>query len=211
MATNRSVSASGTGSNQAYGVDGAFSFFQNVTHRRVLGAHGDDGRDRRRPELSGPLRLQRRSLRRARRVSVGRQELQPGGRLHAPHRLQAIVRRAALQPAADAHHERAEVHVDGIGRVRRRTAPGAVDSRIVDRALRHRVREQRSVLDRRHARLRAAASQPFTPAGSPVAIAPRRLHVQRRGGRVRVRRAAARVGHDRGAGRATTTTARSEA
>jgi len=30
MATNRSVSVSGTGSNQAYGVDGAFSFYQNV-------------------------------------------------------------------------------------------------------------------------------------------------------------------------------------
>jgi hypothetical protein len=31
MATNRSASTLGTGSNQAYGVDGAFSFFQNVT------------------------------------------------------------------------------------------------------------------------------------------------------------------------------------
>jgi hypothetical protein len=31
MATNRSLSASGTGSNQAYGVDGVFSFFENVT------------------------------------------------------------------------------------------------------------------------------------------------------------------------------------
>jgi hypothetical protein len=31
MATNRSVSATGSGSNQAYGVDGAFSFFQNLS------------------------------------------------------------------------------------------------------------------------------------------------------------------------------------
>jgi hypothetical protein len=30
MATNRSVAATGAGSNQAYGVDGAFSFFQNL-------------------------------------------------------------------------------------------------------------------------------------------------------------------------------------
>ena len=35
MATNRSLSASGTGSNQAYGVDGAFSFFENV----ILGTY----------------------------------------------------------------------------------------------------------------------------------------------------------------------------
>ena len=35
MATNRSVTASGTGSNQAYGVDAAMSFFQNVN----LGAY----------------------------------------------------------------------------------------------------------------------------------------------------------------------------
>jgi hypothetical protein len=35
MATSRSLSASGTGSNQAYGVDGAFSFFENVS----LGAY----------------------------------------------------------------------------------------------------------------------------------------------------------------------------
>ena len=35
MMTNRSLSATGTGSNQAYGVDGAFSFFENVS----LGAY----------------------------------------------------------------------------------------------------------------------------------------------------------------------------
>jgi len=48
MATNRSVSALGTGSNQAYGVDGAFSFFQNVTtgaywaRTATTGLRGDD-------------------------------------------------------------------------------------------------------------------------------------------------------------------------
>ena len=48
MATNRSVSASGMGSNQAYGVDGAFSFFENVTtgaywaRTSTTGLAGDD-------------------------------------------------------------------------------------------------------------------------------------------------------------------------
>jgi hypothetical protein len=48
IATNRSASALGTGSNQAYGVDGAFSFFQNVTagaywaRSATTGFSGDD-------------------------------------------------------------------------------------------------------------------------------------------------------------------------
>jgi hypothetical protein len=48
IATNRSVSTLGTGSNQAYGVDGAFSFFQNVTtgaywaRTATTGLRGDD-------------------------------------------------------------------------------------------------------------------------------------------------------------------------
>jgi hypothetical protein len=48
MATNRSVSASAPGSNQAYGVDGAFSFFQNVSlgaywaRTATTGVVGDD-------------------------------------------------------------------------------------------------------------------------------------------------------------------------
>ena len=48
MATNRSVSTLGTGSNQAYGVDGAFSFFENVTtgvywaRTATTGLVGDD-------------------------------------------------------------------------------------------------------------------------------------------------------------------------
>jgi hypothetical protein len=48
MATNRSLSASGAGSNQAYGVDGAFSFFENVSlgaywaRTATTGVTGDD-------------------------------------------------------------------------------------------------------------------------------------------------------------------------
>ena len=48
MATNRSASALGTGSNQAYGVDGAFSLFENVTaglywaRTATTGLRGDD-------------------------------------------------------------------------------------------------------------------------------------------------------------------------
>ena len=48
MATNRSLAASGTGSNQGYGVDGAFSFFENVSlgaywaRTATTGVHGND-------------------------------------------------------------------------------------------------------------------------------------------------------------------------
>jgi len=48
MATNRSLSAAGTGSNQAYGVDGAFSLFENMSvgtywaRTATTGVHGDD-------------------------------------------------------------------------------------------------------------------------------------------------------------------------
>ncbi|MEO7521647.1 MAG: DUF5916 domain-containing protein [Gemmatimonas sp.] len=48
MATNRSHSVTGTGSNQAYGVDGAFSFFENVSlgaywaRTATTGVQGDD-------------------------------------------------------------------------------------------------------------------------------------------------------------------------
>jgi hypothetical protein len=48
MATNRSLSATSAGSNQAYGVDGAFSFFQNVSlgaywaRTATTGVTGDD-------------------------------------------------------------------------------------------------------------------------------------------------------------------------
>ena len=48
MATNRSLAASGTGSNQSYGVDGSFSFFQNLitggywARSATTGKTGDD-------------------------------------------------------------------------------------------------------------------------------------------------------------------------
>ncbi len=48
MATNRSPSDSGSGTNQAYGIDGSFSFFQNLSlgtywaRTATTGLHGDD-------------------------------------------------------------------------------------------------------------------------------------------------------------------------
>jgi hypothetical protein len=48
MATNRSVSMTGSGSNQAYGIDGSFSFFQNLSmgaywaRTETTGLSGDD-------------------------------------------------------------------------------------------------------------------------------------------------------------------------
>jgi len=49
MATNRSITSAGSGSNQAYGVDGAFSFFENISlgaywaRTATTGLRGNDG------------------------------------------------------------------------------------------------------------------------------------------------------------------------
>ena len=198
MATNRSVSTLGTGSNQAYGVDGAFSFFENVTtgvywaRTATTGLVGDDQSYQGRFEYNADRYG-------ARAVPRGGQELQPGGRFHSTARLQAIIRRAALQPATEEHQERPQVHVERERRIhrQRRRVGGRAH---LDRALHYRAREQRPVQHRLHQRLRAACSavrarwiHRHHPAG--------RLHVQRCGGRVCVRRAATRLGHDHGPGR----------
>ena len=102
MVTNRSQSVSVPGSNQGYGVDAAFSFFENVGVERVLGAHrdawhaaptttairgwSDYGGDRYGAHLEY--------------LKVGRQ-LQSRGRVRAARELPAHLRHAAIQPAAE--------------------------------------------------------------------------------------------------------------
>ena len=141
MVTNRSLSASGTGSNQAYGVDGAFSFFENVSlgaywaRTATTGVNNDDQSYQGRFEYGAD-----RYGARAEFLSVDR-NFRPGGRLHASHRHQAIVRRIALQPAADSHQERAQAHIDGIGRVRHQWRGSGGRARVA-RALWQRIREQ---------------------------------------------------------------------
>ena len=67
-----------------YGVDAAFSFFQNVgfgayyARTETAGLHGDDD------SYQGIVRLRRRSVRRAPRVPEGRRQLQSRGRLRPP-------------------------------------------------------------------------------------------------------------------------------
>ena len=90
MFTNRNVADAGPASNQAYGVDAAFAFYQNVADRRLLRAHAD-GRT-----SAATTRATRASSTGcptatacALEYTEGRRRLQPGGRLPAPHRLRA--------------------------------------------------------------------------------------------------------------------------
>ena len=149
-----------TGRTRRYGVDAAFSFFQNVDARRLLRAHRDAGPRRRRRQLPGAVRLRRRSLRRARRVPEGRRQLQPGGRL----------RRAATTSARSFGRCASARGRQSIKAVRKFTwqgnfeyfenGAGALETRDRDRAVQHRVREQRSASRSRSTRnyelLRAA-------------------------------------------------------
>jgi hypothetical protein len=63
IATNRSVTINGTGSNAVYGLDGAFAFFQNLTFDTYWAKTQTNGADRRRHELSRRVVVWRRPLR----------------------------------------------------------------------------------------------------------------------------------------------------
>ena len=103
MVTHRTATPGRVGSNDGYGVDATFSFYQNVRIDTLPGAaRRREGRHGRRSQLPRPLRLQRRSLWPAGRASRRRAELHPGDRLPAAHRHAAQLRAGALQPAADA-------------------------------------------------------------------------------------------------------------
>ena len=90
------------------------------------------GRRQRRSQLPGTVQLQRRPVRRARRVPARRRQLQPGGRARPPRRLRAQLRIGALQPPAAEHRLGAAVPVAGRLRVpgeRRRPARNAQPAR----------------------------------------------------------------------------------
>ena len=102
MFTDRSVSLTGRDRNQVFGVDGLFSFYQNLNIRTYWAATRTGRRDagRRRVEPPGAARLHRRPLRRATGAAGRRRRLQPRDRLPAPRRLRAELRQVPLQPAA---------------------------------------------------------------------------------------------------------------
>ncbi len=99
MFTNRSSSPTVPGSNQAYGFDGAFSFFRNVTVSGYYARSESPNRQGRRRQLSGTLRIRRRPLWRAPRPSRCRHELLSGGRLRPASRLRPHLRGCPFQPA----------------------------------------------------------------------------------------------------------------
>ena len=155
-----SLTSNAGGNNQAYGVDAALGFYQNVAIGGYYARTADDRRRRRQRELPGQVRLGAGSLRRERRSPEGREGLQSGSRLPAPHRLHALVRVGALQPAAEVVALRAQVHVAGELRVlreRRRRCRIAAG----DRPLQRRVQQQRHLQRRGERQLRPAADAVF--------------------------------------------------
>ena len=143
MLTNRNQSSvTPGGTNQGYGVDAALGFYQNI----AIGAYyartettdltGDpesyQGKFDWSPDRYGVS---------AEVLKVG-QGVQSGSRLPAAHRLHALVRLDALQPAAEVFKAGSQVHLGSELRVlrerrgRRRVAPG-------DRPVQHRIQQQR--------------------------------------------------------------------
>jgi len=169
MATNRSLSASGAGSNQAYGVDGAFSFFENVSlgaywaRTATTGVTGDDqsyqgrfeyGADRygARAEFLSVDRNFRPEVGFTRRTDINRSfgELRFSPRPTINH-----VRKLTWTGSG-------EYVMNGAGQVDARVLIGHFGSEFQNS-------DQFTIdVTRDYELLR----QPFTPAGSPAAIAP---------------------------------------
>ncbi len=157
MFTNRNESVvTPDGSNQAYGVDAALGFYQNIAigayyaETRTTDVSGDNesyqGKFDWSPDRYGVS---------AEVLKVG-QGVQSGSRLPAAHRLYAIVRLGAFQPAAHIIQAGSQVHVASQLRVlrerrrRRGVTPG-------HRQVQRRVQQQRRLQRRSERQLRPAA------------------------------------------------------
>ena len=94
------------------------------------------------------------------------------------HRLHALVRVGALQPAAEVDRGGAQVHLRRPASSTSRTAPATLETRQADRPLQHRVREQRRVHVEANANYELLVT-PFSPAPGHRDSG-RRLSLQRR-------------------------------
>ena len=139
--TGRSVSKSGAGSSETYGVDGVFSFYDNLNVNTYWAktatpdAASDDVSYK-----TGP-QLQRRSIWRAGRAPRGRRRLQTRARVSPAGRLRPTVWTIPLQSETGAGRQHSKVDVSGTGRLcarprrssRNSREPGAVHGRIRER------------------------------------------------------------------------------
>ena len=143
IATGRWPAASGQGDNATAGVDADLRFFDQCRGEPVLGAHLVARPSRRRRLLPRPVQLRRRSLRLLARSCRRPGELQPGGRVRAPHRHCAERVGRAVQPAGAARPDPA-AHVAGQPglplRRRRRRARGSIAAG----AVQYRLQQQRT-------------------------------------------------------------------
>ncbi len=109
MATSRSQAQTRPGSNQFYGVDGTFAFFNNLLFNTYWAETQSEGDEHAQLELPRADGLHGRPLRRAARASDRRSRLQSRGWLPAPHRPAQAVCTVALQPSTTTEQGRPEV------------------------------------------------------------------------------------------------------
>src|SRR6185503_7524073 len=149
-------------------------------------------RRRQQGELSHPLRLHRRSLRRGGGAHARRRRLQARRRLRPPHRLPAQLRPGALQPAASESSVHPQADLAGELRLRHRRAGDHGAEPRGERPLPDRLPHQRPGDCRALARVRAAARALPDRAGRRRAG--RRLSLRHHARQLRPRAAAQGVG-----------------
>ena len=126
--TRRSVSLSGVGSNETYGLDGRFSFYEHLTFDTLLGQDPDRRIGRGRHELSRTDDLRRRPLRDDRPSPRRREAFQPGGRVSLSPRYRQVLHPASVQSPARLDRECAQAELAGSGRLLRERGGAAGDA-----------------------------------------------------------------------------------
>ena len=119
LVTSRSLSRTGTGSNQTVGVDATFGFFRNLSLNTFVARNVTEGLTGDDVSYRAPTGLCGRSLRRAARTPVGWQRLQSGGRLRSAFRHPPQFRALQIQSAAAIGEGRAPVFLRGLDHLHR--------------------------------------------------------------------------------------------
>jgi len=170
IATNRSLAASDSGSNQAYGVDGTFSLFDNVTtavywaRTATTGRSGDDESYQARYDYNADRYGARGEF-----LAVGKNFNPEVGFVRRTDFKRSFGElRFSPRPTSMplvrkfTYSGNGELFVNGVGHVESRTWTGHFGTELANSDL----------ISLDAAREYEFLAQPFTPAGSPVAIAP---------------------------------------